>query len=1420
MPAVSPVPRARGRRRVCSGGAALFVAAAPLLLWQTPLAAAATAGTRYITNIARAEWDGVGGRTLASVQRSNEVRIAMGWRSLVPPPEPAADEGAVDITKVAARTEAAPGDLVRYQITLRNAETDRTIVAVRLRDALPEVMRLRPGSLKVVGATGGLAFRADGRGFTLNLPAMPRAATVTVSYAAEVRADARPGAAVNVATVEGGARQASANAVVRIAGDEIAERLTIIGRVSTGPCPLRGAPGVPNVRVMLEDGSYAVTDTDGRYHFEGVRPGLHVVQADPTTLTSGQRFIDCERNTRAAGRGYSRFVEGDGGALKRVDFRVEGTPGLAASATAPGHAPTHPPRPAVAADGAAAGGETDWLVDQRPGVEWLFPAPDHNPRAPVVRVAIKHLPGQKLRLFRDGRPVDASAFDGVRTSADGLVAISTWRGVAFDKGRTRLSAEVADANGALVQRLTRDVHFSAAPLFAQLVPERSRLVADGVTRPVIAVRFTDRRGRPVHHGLVGAFAVPAPYYPAVAADAQQARQLAGLERTPPAWRVQGDDGVAYLELEPTTASGALPVEFDFQDGDRRRRQRLDLWLQPGRGAWTVVGVAEGTVAHRRLSRGIERRADDGEDVLTDGRLALYAKGRVRGKWLLTLSYDSDKREDETRFPGVIDPDAYYTVYADRSERRYDAASVRKLYLRIERPQFYALFGDYLTGLDEPQLTRYARALNGGKAEYRGRRVAATAFAADVATRHRRAELQGDGLSGPYLLGAGSILPNSEVVRVEVRDRLRSDRIVETRPLVRYANYDIDYRRGTIRLKAPLLSRTSGLDPQFLVVDYEVDGVAGRRWHAGGRATVRAMSDRLQLGATAFRDAGEATLAEGGAGATLVGGADVRYRPTPATELRAEAAVSRREGEDIASALLVEAEHHGPRVDLLAYARRQESGFGVGQTNRAEQGRQKIGADGRVRLTERLAIFASGWTERELDGDARRLAARARVEYAGEERSLRAGLIFADDRLRDGRGARSTLLELGGTQRLLNNRLELDATSELALDGDASVDFPSRHVFSARFRATDYATLVAGYEIADGDAVSARTARLGFDLKPWAGARFAASANRQDIAEYGPRSFAAFGLAQSLQLDARWTVDASVDANRTLGGVGPARVLNPDQPVATGGFVGDGSLFTEDFTAVTAGATYRAGRWSATGRAEYRAGDLGDRHGLTLGAIRQLGEGSAAGGLLTFFDASGSDGAAARAAHLQLSWAHRPANNGWSWLEKLEIHEDRVSNASVGSPLPSIGGLFGVAGDLRSRRLVNSLSVHRTSGDAELALFWGSRYASDRLGDDDVKGWSNLFGADLRFDLSSRVDLGLAATFRQGAGDRSRAFAVGPTIGLSPLDNGWLQLGWNLLGFRDRDFGDTRYTRSGPFATMRLKFDQLSLSGLGRGAATR
>ena len=106
------------------------------------------------------------------------------------------------------------------------------------------------------------------------------------------------------------------------------------------------------------------------------------------------------------------------------------------------------------------------------------------------------------------------------------------------------------------------------------------------------------------------------------------------------------------------------------------------------------------------------------------------------------------------------------------------ATARKLYLRLERREFYALFGDFETGLTDTQLTRYSRTLNGVKAAYRGQaRLRSPRFAAKTDQLYARDEIQGNGLSGPYRLSGRNIVPNSDKLRIEVRDRFRSELIV-------------------------------------------------------------------------------------------------------------------------------------------------------------------------------------------------------------------------------------------------------------------------------------------------------------------------------------------------------------------------------------------------------------------------------------------------------------------------------------------------------------------------------------------------------------------------------------------------------------------------------------------------------------------
>ncbi len=1345
---------------------------------------------------------------------------------------------ALVLTKTAHTQVAMPGDVVRYRIDVRNPDPRRSTGAITVTDVLPAAMRLRLETVRLNGVLTAPLVAPDGRSFAVTVPPLVAGGAAQITYLAEIRPDSRIGDAINTAEARDnrGATSNRADAFVRVERDWIGERITIIGRITSGGCAVEPAtaPGVAGVRVMLQDGSFSVTDAEGRYHFEGVRPGLHVVQFDPTTLPRGTRPSNCAPNNRAAGSAISRFVEGRGGDLRRADFRIENQTvdeqlaavGTNSEARTPVPAE---PRPAVAEGTVASGSGRDWFAGLEPGIRWLFPEPEHNPRSPAVRIAIAHNPGQRVELSLGGRPVDPVNFEGTENAPDGRITVSIWRGVEITDGDNRFIARVLNADGTVAETLENTVHYSTAPMQATVLRERSLLVADGVNRPVIAVRLTDRNGRPIRQGLVGDFTIAAPHRAAAELDAEQARQLSGLEQANPVWRIPGDDGVAYIELEPTTASGTVRVEFLFREGEITRRQRVEQWLNPGNRPWTVVGFAAGTLGYNTLNDRMEPLAEALPDDNVDGRVAIYAQGRISGQWLMTMAYDSDRESEDARFGGVIDPRAYYTVYADRADRGFDAATVRNLYLRLERPQFVALFGDFETGLNDTELSRYQRAMNGVRAEYRGENLAATAFVADTPYRHRREELQGNGLTGPYQLGVRGILANSERIAIETRDRLRSNVIVDTRVLTRHIDYDIDYFSGTLRFREPVLSRDSALNPQFIVADYEVDGVGQRVTNAGGRISWQSDNETLRIGATVIHDETDVIR-------TNMGGVDVRFRPSASTEVRAEFAHSdsvRQAGiaggpaGARAQAWLLEVEHHSGDFDLLAYARQQDSGFGVGQLNAGGNGSRKIGFDGRVRLSEDFSVIGSVWQEARLETGANRYAGRMLAEYRVQDTSFRAGLTFADDELPDGSRNSSTLVQLGASQRLMNGRLELDGQTEFALGGDDdSVDFPTRHRIGARYTISTDAALAAAYEIASGGNVDARTLRVGIDLRPWAGGRLSVSGNQQDFVELGERSFAAYGLNQSFQINERLSLDFTVDGQRTLAGINAADVLEPEQPVASGGFIGTQGLLTEDFVAMTAGATWRADNWSITGRAEYRDGELADRAGLTVGMIRQIGEGRAVGGLFTWTQADGLAGLSTRTIAGELSWAHRPADSRWSFLNKFEARSDRIAGAVRGEPGPIGGPDLLIDGDARSTRLLNSLTVNWSpmgrdddhglwEETGEYSVFWGVRYNSDRIGLDDVSGWSTVIGGDFRFDLSEMVGVGVAGNVRLGTDARTTAYSGGPQIILTPFENANLVLGYNLAGYRDRDFEEARYSRSGVYVTLRLKIDQTTLAGLFR-----
>ena len=161
-----------------------------------------------------------------------------------------------------------------------------------------------------------------------------------------------------------------------------------------------------------------------------------------------------------------------------------------------------------------------------------------------------------------------------------------------------------------------------------------------------------------------------------------------------------EDGLARLELEPTTQAGTAILRLRFNErrtaGDPRVARAAGARLDPGRHHRGHGGVQTDQRQHAvggrcRPRRGLRRRRS--HRVLRQGR----DQGRVPADARPTTRRAITKSTKD-RLLGVVEPDRFYTLYGDATEQRFEAATSRKLFVKLERRQFAALFGDFETGL--------------------------------------------------------------------------------------------------------------------------------------------------------------------------------------------------------------------------------------------------------------------------------------------------------------------------------------------------------------------------------------------------------------------------------------------------------------------------------------------------------------------------------------------------------------------------------------------------------------------------------------------------------------------------------------------------------------------------------------------------
>lgn len=721
------------------------------------------------------------------------------------------------------------------------------------------------------------------------------------------------------------------------------------------------------------------------------------------------------------------------------------------------------------------------------------------------------------------------------------------------------------------------------------------------------------------------------------------------------------------------------------------------------------------------------------------------------------------------------------MYGDGSEQRYDAPSSKKIYVKLERDQFYALFGDFSTGLTLTELSKYSRNMTGFKSERKGENFEYTVFASENTQAFVKDEIRGDGTSGLYHLSRKNIVLNSEAVMIETRDRFRSEVVLTQQRLTRFLDYTIDYDAGTIWFKSPVYSRDENFNPVYVVAEYEAFDAADKAYTYGGRGAVKLFDNKMVVGATHVH--------EGKTGGTGdLNGLDAIVDLGGGTRLRAEVAATKTEQAGTTtdgSAYLAELQHRSEKTEGTVYLREQGNGFGLGQQNGSETGTRKIGGNMLYRIDGSWSMGAEAFRQETLATGAQRDLLELRGNYTMPRYEAQLGVRHVEDTLGIDRQLGSDQMFASGRYRFtdrLTGRVQHDQT----LGSDDSTDFPTRTIMGLDFKLNETATLFADQEYTHSAAQETATSRAGLKASPWTGGQFSSTVEQQTT-ENGVRLFTTTGLKQSWQLTKQWSADGGLDRTSTIRHPG-SPTLNTNVPPASGS--------TEDFTALSLGVGYRQERWSWTARVENRTAQTEDKLSAFTGVNGEVSAGlGLVAGLQTFRTVSAA-GSTKFNGDLRIGAAYRPLETNVIFLDRLDFLKEEQSGVEV---------------PYDNWRIINNVVLNgKSDSRTQVSFQYGAKYVRETIDQNDYRGYTDLTGLEGRYDVTKKWDIGLRGIMLHSWALDETRYGTAASAGFTAAKNLWISVGYNFTGFTDRDFSKADFTAQGPFVKLRMKFDQVSV----------
>ena len=1205
-----------------------------------------------------------------------------------------------------------------------------------------------------------------------------------------------------------------------------------------------GEPGIPGVRLYLETGTFVITDTAGQYSIYGISAKTHVLKVDSTTLPAGAVLAPLSQ--RHAGAGDSCFVDLHRGELHKVNFAETSASEavLAQVRQRRERAPVYAPETErsleteLSEDGSPQGPRNIRALPAFGAVDEGTPVAAFSPvvRRPFLSDANSPLPpspvsptpsvpvAERLQALtkdfgfvdlRDGDTLPAAQTtilvkgtfgarftlevngESVPEARVGTKAglpdrqVQIWEYVAVDlqAGENVVQAAQWDTFGN--QRGSMSVTVVAPGDLATLevvLPE-AMPPADGVTAVPLTVRLADERGVPVTART-----------PLTLESELGLWDVADLDAVEPGTQVFVTGGEAVFSLIPPANPGRSVV--------RARSGRLEssetLTFSPNLRPLIAAGVVEGKLNLRHLKEG--ELAPPGMDSLFEdeiqnldelepgsstrggGRAAFFVKGKIRGDYLLTAAYDSDKDTRERLFRD-IQPDEFYPVYGDSSVRGYDAQSTGRFYVRVDKNSSYLLYGDYSTleRVVVRDLGSYSRAVTGVKHHFENKRVRANVYASDDNQRQVIEEFRANGTSGPFRLSNTPVVENSEQVEVLVRDRHQPSIILKREDRSRFADYSLEPFTGRLLFKAPVPSLDPNLNPVSVLVTYETDQDGPSYWMVGGDAQVK-LTDWLEVGGAWAKDENPQEPYE-------LRSVNTTLRLAGNTYLMAEIAESDHRDEETraleeatvrGSGQRIELVHKGERTDLRVHAGETDPDF-HNPTATLNHGRREAGLTGSVRVNEKTRLVGEGlWTEDVAAGGERKGLHGFVERHLSRNVRLELGMRWAEGTTtpaQPGTPPGTTPVDLLSVRTKLSLRPPWLARANLFAEVEQDVSESESSMFGVggEYQVSNRGKLYARHEFisslngpyALNSEINQNTTVVGLDTEYVENAHLFSEYRVRD-ALAGPEADAAIGLRNG------WPVAEGLKLHTTFERVHPLR-----------------GLLRERSTAVTGAVEYtRNPLWRGTARAEVHHAKTSDSLLSTLGYARSITEEWTFIGknILSVTETDGTLGGTSAVNRLVLGLAFRDADTDvWNALAKYELKLERDD-----APATDTSRRVHIASTTAHYQPVRRLTCTGRYAAKLVREEWSSD-ADDYL--------AHLVGTRVSVDLAKRWDASLMGAVLMGEESTNRQFGLGAEIGYLLKDDIWLSVGYNVHGFSDRDFTGSDYTYEGFYVRLRVKFDE-------------